>query len=135
MGGKNKKEGNTSRKRGNDMSTKAEKEQPKGVKAQPKGEKAQSKEEKTQPKYKKDQKVRITLGKNLTNPEYRNLIKHDSQHGTIIDEGFVPEKGKNTNFPGEYLYRIRIGTNKVSDVPEQMLEADKSAAPTRPDLE
>jgi hypothetical protein len=110
------------------MSTKAEK-------AQPKKEKAQPKEEKAQPKYEKDQRVRITLGKNLTNPVYRNLIKHDSQHGTIIDEGYVAEKGKNANFPGEYLYRVRIGTLKVSDIPEQMLVADKSAAPTRPDLE
>jgi len=110
------------------MSTKEKKAQPKAEKDQPKGEKAQ-------PKYKKDQRVKITLGKNLTNPVYRNLIKHDSQHGTIIEDGYLPEKGKNTNFPGEYLYRVRIGTIKVSDVPEQMLEADKSSAPTRPDLE
>lgn len=124
------------------MSTKAEKAQPKrekaqpkAVKEQPKAEKAQTKEEKAQPKYKKDQRVRITLGRNLTNPAYRNLIRHDSQHGTIIDDGYLPEKGKNTSSPGEYLYRVRIGTTKVPDVPEQMLEADKSAAPTRPDLE
>jgi hypothetical protein len=114
---------------------KAEKAQPKVEKALPKAVKAQPKEEKIQPKYKKDQRVRITLGRNLTNPVYRNLIKHDSQHGTIIDDGYLPEKGKNTSSPGEYLYRLKIGTNKVSDVPEQMLEADKSAAPTRPDLE
>jgi len=100
-----------------------------------KAEKAQPEEEKTQPKYKKDQKVRITLGKNLTNPAYKNLIKHDSQHGTIDDEGYVPEKGKKAGAPVEYLYKVRIGTLKVSDIPEQMLEEDKSSAPTRPDLE
>jgi hypothetical protein len=115
--------------------SKVEKAQTKVEKSQPKVEKTQPKEEIVQPKYKKDQRVKITLGRNLTNPLYRNLIKHDSQHGMIIDEGYVPEKGKKSGVPVEYLYKVRIGTVKVSDIPEQMLEADRSAAPTRPDLE
>ncbi|MCX6006659.1 MAG: hypothetical protein NTZ34_05290 [Chloroflexi bacterium] len=80
------------------------------------------KKEKEQPKYIKDQKVQIILGKNKTNPAYKYLIKHDSQHGIIDDAGYIPASGKNIDFAGVYLYRVRIGTIIVSDIPEQVLE-------------
>jgi hypothetical protein len=79
------------------------------------------KKEKEQPKYIKDQKVRIVLGKNKTNPAYKYLIKHDSQHGIIDDAAYMPASGKNIDFADIHLYRVRIGTNIVSDIPEQAL--------------
>jgi hypothetical protein len=83
--------------------------------------KKETKKEKEQPKYKKDQKVKIALGRNMTNPVYKHLIKHDSQHGHIEDEGYLPAGGKSTDLPGAYLYKVRIGTAIVPGIPEQML--------------
>ena len=88
---------------------------------------------KGQPKYKKDQRVRIILGKNKTNPAYKYLIKHDSQHGIIVDLAYIPASGKNVDFSGVYLYKMRIGTSIVSDIPEQALMdvEDSSSTPIR----
>ena len=92
---------------------------------------------KGQPKYKKDQRVRIILGKNKTNPVYKYLIKHDSQHGIIVEVGYIPANGKNIDFSGVYLYKMRIGTNIVSYIPEQVLMEveDSSATPIRRDYQ
>jgi len=88
-----------------------------------------TKRKKEQPEYKKDQKVRITLGKNKTNPAYKHLIKHDSQHGIIVDAGHISAEGINIDFSGVYLYKVRIGTVIVSDIPEQALvEAEDSSS-------
>jgi hypothetical protein len=89
-----------------------------------------TKKEKEQPKYIKDQKVRIILGKNKTNPAYKHLIKHDSQHGFIDDEGYISATGKNIGFSGVYLYKVRIGTTIVPDIPEQAL-ADATSPNTK----
>ena len=92
-----------------------------------------AKGKKEQPKYKIDQKVRINLGRNKTNPAYKHLIKHDSQHGIIVDEGHIPAEGMNIDFLGVYLYRVRIGTVIVPDIPEQALAeaVDSSSAPIK----
>ena len=79
------------------------------------------KKEKEQPKYKKDQKVKIVLGKNMTNPAYKHLVKHDLQHGHIDDAGYLPAGDKNIDSSGAYVYRVRIGTTIVPDIPEQVL--------------